>query len=102
MQRKITSLWGEKKVILRQTPRAVTPFGGLSVFIDFMKQIGFPVYWARPEAEDWFLSVRPAIETSCEKFGYAVRDLVIELEIEPQEQVDHSVCGLVIKEPTGK
>ena len=33
MQRKVTPLWGEKKVVLRQTPRAVTPFGGLSVFI---------------------------------------------------------------------
>jgi hypothetical protein len=35
-------LWGEKKVVLRQTPRAVTPFGGLSAFIEFLKQIGFP------------------------------------------------------------
>jgi len=41
VQRKITSLWGEKKVILRQTPRAVTPFGGLSVLIEFLAQIGF-------------------------------------------------------------
>ena len=41
MQRKITSLWGEKKVILRETPRAVTPFGGLSVSIEFLTQIGF-------------------------------------------------------------
>jgi len=29
-------------VALRQTPRAVTPFGGLSVFIEFLKQTGFP------------------------------------------------------------
>lgn len=29
-------------MVLRQTPRAVTPFGGLSVFIEFLKQIGFP------------------------------------------------------------
>ena len=42
MQRKVSSLWGGKKVALRQTPRAVTPFGGLSVFIEFLKQIGFP------------------------------------------------------------
>ena len=42
MQRKVSELWGEKKVVLRQTPRAVTPFGGLSVFIEFLKQIGFP------------------------------------------------------------
>jgi hypothetical protein len=35
-------LWGEKKVVLRQTPRAVTPFGGLSVFVEFLKRIGLP------------------------------------------------------------
>jgi hypothetical protein len=28
-------------VVLRQTPRAVTPFGGLSVFIEFLGRIGF-------------------------------------------------------------
>lgn len=42
MQRKINALWGEKKVVLRQTARAVTPFGGLSVFIEFLRRIGFP------------------------------------------------------------
>jgi hypothetical protein len=41
VQRKVSALWGEKKVVLRQTPRAVTPFGGLSVFIGFLKRIGF-------------------------------------------------------------
>jgi hypothetical protein len=35
-------LWAEKKVVLRHTPRAVTPFGGLSVFIEFFNRIGFP------------------------------------------------------------
>ena len=42
MQRKVSVLWGEKKVVLRQTPRAVTPFGGLSALIEFLKRIGFP------------------------------------------------------------
>jgi hypothetical protein len=42
VQRKVSVLWKEKKVVLRQTPRAVTPFGGLSVFIEFLKGIGFP------------------------------------------------------------
>jgi len=41
VQREINPLWGEKKVILRQTPRAVTPFGGLSVFIAFLQKIGY-------------------------------------------------------------
>ena len=58
MQRKVTSLWGRSQVVLRQTPRAVTPFGGLSVFIEFLGKIGFaqqvsehlPVRWKSPNA----------------------------------------------------
>ena len=42
MQRKVSVLWGEKKVVLRQTPRAVTPFGGLSAFIEFLRRVEFP------------------------------------------------------------
>lgn len=41
MRIEITSLWGEKKVELRQTPRAVTPFAGLVVFSEFLKRIGY-------------------------------------------------------------
>jgi len=60
VQRKITSLWVERKVVLRQTPRAVTPFGGLSVFIEFLGKIGFrervrhdlPVHLTSPNAID--------------------------------------------------
>jgi hypothetical protein len=58
VQRKITSLWDGKKVVLRQTLRAVTPFGGLSVFIEFLRRIGFgeevcrdlPVHLSSPNA----------------------------------------------------
>ncbi len=35
MQWKSTALWGGKKVELRETQRAVTPFGGLVVFLEF-------------------------------------------------------------------
>ena len=59
-------------------------------------------YWARPEAEDWFLSVRRAIETGCEKNRQTVRGLLIELEVEPQEQINHAIRGLVVKEFSGK
>ena len=60
MQREITVLWGEKKVVLRQTPRAVTPFGGLSVFVAFLGKIGYqqqvsehlPVHLKSPNAID--------------------------------------------------
>ncbi len=47
-------------MVLRQTPRAVTPFGGLSVFIEFLGKIGFrqqvsehlPVHLKSPNAID--------------------------------------------------
>ena len=60
MQREITTVWGEKKVILRETPRAVTPFGGLSLFIAFLQRIGYrrqvsehlPVHLRSPNAID--------------------------------------------------
>jgi hypothetical protein len=60
VQRKITVLWGEKKVVLRQTLRAVTPFGGLSVFVAFLQKIGYrervrehlPVHLKSPNAID--------------------------------------------------
>jgi hypothetical protein len=58
VQREITALWGEKKVVLRQTSRVVTPFGGLSVFIAFLQKIGYrqqvsehtPVHLKSPNA----------------------------------------------------
>jgi len=38
---KITALWGGKKVELRETQRAVTPFGGLVVFFEFLRRVGY-------------------------------------------------------------
>jgi len=60
VQREITTLWGKMKVVLRETARAVTPFGGLSVFIAFLQKIGYsrqvsehlPVYLKSPNAID--------------------------------------------------
>jgi hypothetical protein len=60
VHRKISAFWGEKKVILRDTQRAVTPWGGLSVFVEFVRQRGFrgqlrkdlPIHLASPNAID--------------------------------------------------
>ena len=41
MHWELTSLWGGKKVELRETQRAVTPFGGLLVFVEFLQQVGY-------------------------------------------------------------
>jgi len=37
----VTPLFGKAKVKLTQTPRAVTPFGGLASFIAFLEQRDF-------------------------------------------------------------
>ena len=41
MRWKVTALWGGKKVELRETQRAVTPFGGLVVFCEFLRRVGY-------------------------------------------------------------
>src|SRR5512136_2467804 len=37
----ITALFGETKLVLEETPKAISPFGGLASFISFLGQIGF-------------------------------------------------------------
>ena len=81
MQREITPLWGEKKVLLRQTPRAVTPFGGLSVFIEFLRKIGYaqqvrghlPVHVQSPNAippEETFTAFLIAVVVGARRFAH--------------------------------
>ena len=42
MQQELTPLFWEKKVVLRQTEWAVTPWGGVAVLVQFLNKIGFP------------------------------------------------------------
>ncbi len=81
MQRKISALWGEKKVILRQTPRAVTPFGGLSVLIEFLGKIGYrqqvrehlPVHLRSPNAiapEETFTAFLISVLAGARRFAH--------------------------------
>jgi hypothetical protein len=37
----ITPLFGQAKLVMDETPKAITPFGGLASFISFLGQIGF-------------------------------------------------------------
>lgn len=41
MQRKVTPLFGGRKVLLRGTERPVTPWGGLAIFLEFLGRIGY-------------------------------------------------------------
>jgi hypothetical protein len=38
----ISSLFGQAKLVLDETPKVISPFGGLASFISFLGQIGFP------------------------------------------------------------
>ena len=58
--REIKALFSDERLILRETQRAVTPFGGLAVFISFLGKIGLveavrqhmPVHWRSPNHID--------------------------------------------------
>ena len=60
MRHEITPLFGKKKVILRETARAVTPYGGLCVFVEFLRRLGWaaearrhmPIQLTSPNAID--------------------------------------------------
>jgi hypothetical protein len=41
VRHEISAIFGGKKVELRETSRAVTPFGGLVVFLQFLSQVGY-------------------------------------------------------------
>jgi hypothetical protein len=41
VRQEISAIFGGKKVELRETPRAVTPFGGLVVFLEFLRKVGY-------------------------------------------------------------
>ena len=58
--REIGALLSNKRLILRRTERAVAPFGGLAVFISFLRKVGFvekvrqhmPIRWRSPNHID--------------------------------------------------
>jgi hypothetical protein len=60
VHREITSIFAQNKVVLRETKRAVTPYGGLAVFVEYLRKIGYsdairkfiPVHLTSPNAID--------------------------------------------------
>ncbi len=60
MHREITSIFGRNKVVLRDTGRPVTPYGGLAVFVEYLGKIGYaeairrymPISLSSPNAID--------------------------------------------------
>jgi Transposase DDE domain group 1 len=84
VHREISVLGDEKKVVLRQTRRAVTPWGGLSVFVEFLRRRGFreqvrqhlPIRLESPNAIDpaqTFTAFLIAVVAGARRFAHAGR-----------------------------
>jgi hypothetical protein len=80
--REIGALLSNERLILRQTQRAVTPFGGLAVFILFLEKVGFvekvrqhmPIRWRSPNHIDptaTFTAFLMAVLTGAKRFAHA-------------------------------
>jgi len=82
VQREINALLSDERLILRETKRAVTPFGGLAIFVFFLGKIGFvekvrqhmPVRWTSPnqiEPTGTFLAFMLSVLTGARRFAHA-------------------------------
>ena len=80
--REIGALLSNERLILRQTERAVTPFGGLAVFSLFLQKVGFvekvrqhmPIRWRSPNHIDptaTFTAFLMAVLTGARRFAHA-------------------------------
>jgi hypothetical protein len=80
--REIGALLSNERLILRQTERAVTPFGGLAVFISFLQKVGFvekvrqhmPIRWRSLNHIDptaTFTALLMAVLTGARRFAHA-------------------------------
>jgi hypothetical protein len=80
--REIHSLLSDERVILRETERAVTPFGGVAVFVSFLAKIGFvtairqhmPIQWRSPNHIDpsWtFTAFLVSVLVGAKRFAHA-------------------------------
>src|SRR5580704_18978754 len=80
--REINALLSNERLILRETQRAVTPFGGIAVFIAFLDKIGFvgavrqhmPIHWRWPNHIDptsTFTAFLIAVLVGARRFAHA-------------------------------
>jgi Transposase DDE domain group 1 len=80
--REITPLLSDERLILRETKRAVTPFGGIAVFLSFLRKIGFvetirqhmPICWKSPNHIDptvSFIAFLVSVLVGAKRFAHA-------------------------------
>ncbi len=110
--REIGALLSSEWLILRQTERAATPFGGLAVFISFLPKVGFvekvrqpiPIRWRSPNHIDptaTFTVFLMAVLTGARRFAHAgllrgdrALHALLGLERFP---IDETICNLFRK-----
>ena len=80
--REIAALLSSERLILRETKRAVTPFGGVAVFVSFLQKIDLvgqlrqymPVRWKSPNQIDpteTFLAFLITVLVGARRFAHA-------------------------------
>lgn len=80
--REIGALLSNERLILRETKRAVTPFGGVAVFVAFLRKVAFPeavrrwmpVQWRSPNQIDptaTFTAFLMAVLVGARRFAHA-------------------------------
>jgi hypothetical protein len=80
--REIEALLSDERLILRETQRAVTPFGGIAVFISYLEKIDFlrtlrqhmPIVWRSPNHIDpcfTFTAFLIAVLVGARRFAHA-------------------------------
>ncbi len=84
MQREISAILGKGKVVLRETGRAVTPYGGMAVMAEYLKKIGYaeqlrqamPIETKSPNAippVDIYTAFLVAVLAGARRFAHASR-----------------------------
>jgi hypothetical protein len=80
--REALALLSDERLILRETGRAVTPFGGVAVFIAYLRKVGFveklrqcmPICWRSPnqiEPAATFTAFLMAVLVGAKRFAHA-------------------------------
>jgi len=80
--REIAALLSGERVILRETQRAVTPFGGVAVFIAYLRKVGMveqirrhmPIVWKSPnriDPTDTFVAFLMVVLVGAKRFAHA-------------------------------
>ena len=80
--REISALLSNERLILRETQRAVTPLGGVAVFVAFLHKLGFveklrqhmPIHWKSPNQIDptaTFTAFLMAVLAGARRFAHA-------------------------------